>query len=307
MQRSAVITGPAKITFNGAVIYSQADITLDVVLETFDIQSSAHGKVDERRSNAYAKLSFVPVGEWESLAVMFPYANYVVGASVFTDNDIPLVINSADGKSYTFPAAAITQMANVFLGATQTLFEQMEFSMIRADDEDWEDANSLLEIAEAAFTDTDFTRANVITQPYSASWGSTSPWDAIETEAGWKINFNLQLQPISVDRKGIIDWRYQNLEVMATAVPLGPTESDIVTAMKVQGVGAKRGSSLGNGQNDLVITGTGVSVTLTQAAIKTAGFRFGPTVIRNGEVGFLATRKFVDGAPVALFSVGTGS
>jgi len=50
----------------------------------------------------------------------------------------------------------------------------------------------------------------------------------------------------------------------------------------------------------LSITGTSnVSVTLGDAALKTAGFQFGSKPLRQGEIGFVTTADLSSGSPVA--------
>ena len=68
---------------------------------------------------------------------------------------------------------------------------------------------------------------------------------------------------------------------------------------------AVRGASLQAGSADLAITGADGTtiITLKSAQMVGAGYRFGLSVLRNGEVGWVATRPFVAGVPQALFSI----
>lgn len=306
MLRTAIITGPAFIEFDGGKFYSKGDIDTGLDLETFEILTSAHGKVDERVTNITANVSFEPAGEWEHLAVLYPYGSTIHGASVFTGTDKPLKIHCLDGKLYTFKAAAVTQMPNITASATKTLLGQVRFTCLRADNSAWDTVDSFLTIAgSGASAETAFDPANIKTQPYVVAWGGSSPWNAIETSEGVAVDFDLSLQPIQTDTNGIIDMRFERLAVMARMVPLNAAESDILTALKIQGSGAARGRSLQSNSNDLTVTGTGVSITLKKAQLKTAGYRFGAITLRNGEVGFVATKEFVSGVGQPLFTVGT--
>jgi len=48
-------------------------------------------------------------------------------------------------------------------------------------------------------------------------------------------------------------------------------------------------------------------VTIGAANIKTAGYQFGATKLRAGEVGFVATRKFTAGVQQPLFVLASAS
>ena len=304
IDRSTVITGPAVVTYGGQTFHTKGDIDVGVNRETFEVVTGVHGKIDERNADFEAEISFDPAGEWEALNVLFPHGTSDFGASIFGSSDSPLVIKSVDGKTYTFHAAAVTQIPQIRASAVETLIGQVTFGAIRKNNTAWSAADSFLTIASATFSDTTMDPSNIITQPYSAAWGS-SPWDSFETEDGFTIDFDLSLDDIRTDSDGIIDKRFGGLAVNARCVPLGVTDAQILTAMRMQGSGAARGGSLNTNSNDLVVSGTGVTITVKNAQMKTAGYRYGATVIRNGEVAFVATRGFTAGVADPLFTVGT--
>lgn len=304
MDRTAIITGPAFIEFDGGKFYSKGDIQTGIDIDTFDIMTSAHGKVDERTENVNAKLSFEPIGEWEHLGVLWPYGSTVVGASLLTGTDKPLKIHALDGTLYTFKASAVTRMPTITCSATKTLIGAVEFTCVRSNNTAWSGVDSFFTITPAGASPEDaLVPANIKTQPYTVAWGSTPPWNSIDTAEGVEVDFNLGITPISTDSVGIVDLRFQQLGVMAKLIPLGPTEAEILTALKIQGVGAARGRSLLASAEDLVISGTGVTVTVKNAQLKSGGYRFGATTIRNGELGFVATKKFTAGVGDPLFTV----
>jgi hypothetical protein len=74
-----LIGGPCIITYRGATFRSKGDITLDLAIETFNVETSLLGKVDERQREHPIKLHFVPDGEWTSLGILWPYANTFFG------------------------------------------------------------------------------------------------------------------------------------------------------------------------------------------------------------------------------------
>jgi len=307
IQRSTIIRGPAIVKFDGAVFYTEGDITATPDIETFEIPTSVFGKVDERVSNILIDIEFTPAGEWANLAKMFPHASPSIGDSIFGATDKNLVIHTKAGKELTYKAAALTQMPSIILSTTKTLLGPMKFTCIGADNEAWSAAAHRVAIADLAFSDTSFDPANILTQPYAVAWGSTPPWDAIETEEGITIETDMQLEPVPTDSFGTVDMTLAGLSVSARFKPVGVNEQQITDLMKIQGTGAARGSSLNANSNDLNIIGTGVYVRIYKASPNGGGLAFGNATLRAGELEFVATRSFTAGAADPLFYVGTGA
>ena len=305
IDRSTILRGPAVIQFNGCTFYSKGDITVDVGLETFQVETAAHGKVDERVIERSIKVKFTPAGEWENLATLYPYGSAVLGASVFGAVDLPLVIQTLSGRKITFSSAAITQMPAISLSSTKTLLGDVEFTCLGKNNEAWTTAGNSFAIAAQAFSDATFDPASILTQPYAAAWGAVAPWDAIKTFAGWEISFDLSLNPVTTDDDGIVDYTFASLAVSASCQPMGITEQQFLDAMRLQGATNARGRSLQAGANDLVFTGTGVAITIKKAQMKEGGMLFNPKDPRIATAKWIATRQFIAGAAQPLFSVAT--
>lgn len=303
VSRSSILRGPAVVIFGGSTFYTKDDIQLDLSLGTFDVATSQFGKVDERVSSRATKVRFTPAGEWEALTVLWPYASSTIGASVFTATDVPLVIQTLDGKRLTFSAAAVTALPDIILSAGQTMIGAVEFTCIGTDATEWTGANSLVAVSSQAFSDTGFSSSGIKTQPYSAAWGGSSPWSSFQSMDGFRVSFDLALAPVETDSDGLVDMTLRDLAVRCRCRPMGITEAQLITALKLQDTGNARGRSLNANSNSLVITGTGVSVTLTGAQMKGGGMEFGTTTPRIGEVEFVATRTFSTGVAQPLFAL----
>lgn len=74
-----IIGGPALITYRGATFRSKGDITLSEALETFAIETSILGQVDERVREHPIRVTFIPDGEWSNLGVLYPYVYTAFG------------------------------------------------------------------------------------------------------------------------------------------------------------------------------------------------------------------------------------
>lgn len=306
MLRSAIIRGPAVVTFNGATFYSKDDIQCEVDEATFEIMTSLYGVIDDRVSHREARITFTPCGEWETTAigVLWPYANYLIGQSLF-GTDTPLVIVDQTGKRLTFQAAAITKSPDVILSATKTTIGSVTFSCIGKDNTPWATADSFVKVETGiSFPASLLDPAKIWTAPWSAAWGS-SPFDAIETVDGWNISFQLDASPFEIDSQGIIDYTFGKLTVVAKCKPVGIAESALIAALGIQSTGAIRGRSLQAiaNNNDLVFSSSGADSGLTvfKAAPRRSNIVFGATANRLGEVEWVATRKLAAGVMQPLF------
>ncbi len=312
MLRTTILRGPAVVQFGGQTFYSKGDIKCDISMETFSVETSAFGISDKRRKERIAKVSFEPAGAFTSavVAVLMPYAAMAIGTSIFGSSDSPLVIWTLDGKKVTFLAAAVTKVPDLILSAVKSMWGNVEFTCLGGGSDanlDWTTASSFVAVTTASFTDASFAVADIITQPYAAAWGS-SPWDAFKTAEGFVISQNVNLAPLVIDSTGNIDFTFGSLEVMAKCRPVGISEAQLIAALGIQGTGFARGGSLAAGATNLVITGGTtpklVTVTINKANIETAGFEFGATTLRVGEVGFVATRTIESGSLPALVVAG---
>lgn len=214
----------------------------------------------------------------------------------------PLVIHSFDGTKVTIHNAAVVVMPSIIASTIKTLLGEVVFEGFLAHGKSWGDANSFYTITQEALVDTTFDPADIITQAYVLDWGA-APWANMPTKDGVTVAFDLGLEAVSTDTDGVLTRRLGSLAVNATATPIGLTEAQLLDAIKFQGAGSRRGRSLAGA--DLTLTGTGVYIKLTAAALKGGPAHFSSKLDRVGELTWAATRTFTAGTPNPLFVVGT--
>ncbi len=309
LDRTTVLRGPAHIVRDSVTFHAQAAITAEPNLTRFQIETSRSGKVDERALDATWPVKFVPTGEINAdiLAALFPaaYLNPVIGTSIFPSTDKTLVVTGithTTGNVFTLKSSALTRMPNLVLAANKTLFGEAEFTGIRQKSTAWSTAGSLTGISDQgspAAGDSD--PADIPSEPATAAWGSIIA--DIETEAGWTIEPTLELKPEVSDREGTYDMTLVGVGYMAKCRPLGPSMATIQNAMAHQGTSAARGASLRPLSADLTLETTTLTATVKNAALVSAGFRWGANELRIGEIGFVAQRNYDAGAYGALFEI----
>lgn len=317
LNRTALIRGPANITWNSFTYYTQGDITVKLSKETFDIITSAHGLVDQRVTERVTEVSFTPAGEWEDgpFQALFPGAATIPGASWYGSSDLPLVIQpiNASQNKITFTNANINKPPQLILSAVKTLMGPVTFRCLNKNNVAWSDAASLLTVAAGTPSDAAFSDTAIKTQPYLAAWGSVAGFTAVHTIDGWTIDFNLQLEPFNTDAYGVLDMTFVRCDVTAKCMPIGPTEAQATAALAIQDTGAIRGASLNAGGANLVISAiaadatTATFLTLNQTNLISADINYGMNSNRHGEFEWRTSRKFTTGAVQPVFAFTTPS
>lgn len=334
MNRQNLISGPALCTFQGlaahpATFYSKDDIQTKINQETVWIEDSAFGRQRKRVTNVDVEATATPEGRWHAYLfnALWPYANAQIGSSIFSLNgaagtDTPLRIDAQDGELVYLPCAGITKMGSITLSATKTIVGAFTFKGILANGGTWATvasatAGRYFSTTGASFTDSTYDPGLIPVQQYNAAWGTVAGFtSSFDTENGWTIDFDLELQPIGSDGLGILDYRIKSVGVMAKCIPSGISSANMLAAIQISGAGAARGRDLAfllGGTTllpDLVISGVdGTTVfTIKNATLETEGFRFGSTTLRPGEIGFFANRSFTAGVQNPLWTMaGTAS
>lgn len=305
---NSIVRGPAIVTYNDVTMYTESDIIVTPNIETIKIPSSVYGDADVRLSDISHSITFSPIGKWAYRTAILPHATPRIGDSIFGATARDLVIQTRAGKRITYKRAAVTKMPDIHFGTVAPLFGQVTLQTFGDPTVEWSDAAKHAVIAAMDFDDNSFDPGDIVTQPYSLAWGAESPWNDFSTENGVDVSFDLATAPVRVDNDGTVDLTLENLVVTAKFAPVGVSEADILSLLKIQGDGVARGLSLGNiNSNSLVIAGTGVHFTIYRAAPIAGPTRFGRTILRAGEVAMISTRQYVAGALQPLFRADTAA
>lgn len=307
INRTIIITGPAKVEYNGQFFWSKGDVTVTPIHQRFAVESAAFGRLDSRVMDRRITVAFEPDGRFTAAlaGVLWPYTNPSVGTSIYGGADTPLTIWGRDGIKLVVNNSAVTRMPSIRMGLSKTLIGQVEFTGITG--------NSTAATAEAdyyVFTtvaypgDTGYAATDIPTSGLTMSWkAGVAPWNGNYTEDGAEITFGLRLAEQYVDGLGTVDMRMVGVDVTAKATPVGPTAAQLLTAMQPSG-----GLGAASAGSDLIFTSSltgGAVVTLKGAVMTEAALRYGAQSKRLAQCSWIATRPF-SGAPLspaALFVV----
>lgn len=296
--RTTIIRGPAKITYDTATFYSKGGVTLRMVNSTFDKETDAYGMVGKSKTDFQLVVEFEPVGEIEELAKLYPYGSTAIGASIYGSTDKALVITAADA-TYTINNAAITQLPSLRLTANNTAFGPIQFTGLLDIGGDPANLSDYYAVAAGASIGAAFDPSKLITAPYTATLGFGTPL-AFMSEAGFEIAFDLSLSPVVVDGIGTVSMALQNLGATITCIPTGIAENSFDTAFN----SLTAGEDLANLSLDISTATTGgLNVDFAAVNIIDLEKRFSPTDNRLGTLTMAARRTFSSGTPAALFTV----
>ena len=300
--RQSIVRGPGTVTYNSVKLFDQGGITAEIDTPTQDVGSSISGRLDTIKTDQVGKVTLTPVGNLsaELLAVLFPswVRTPAIGRSVFGSTDVPLHVSSRAGRKVSFLNAALTRCPELLLSPVKTAFGQAEFTALLANGKLATDANSLFTEAAATYADGEPPRTGLSGFHYAGKLGSLSIPDTVD---GWTVSVELQLDPVTTDSQGTVDYTLGGVNVTAKCTPLGLSEAQILGALPAL---RGRGASMA-GADDLVIESDGgLVVTLRNATAVTGPLQWGTTTLRAGELGFTAHVDTDDGS---LFDVELGA
>lgn len=302
------IVGPAILTFDSQVWYTEGDIECDIQQEEFDVSTSRYGIIDRRiKSLPVATVSFKPDGQVTTAKVgkAFPYTLASIGTSIFGAADKTLVIQTLAGTKFTFAKAGVLQSPGLHLSAAATAFDgSMQFMCIHKTNADPAVADNFLKIEATAYADITFDETKVITPGFSAAWGA-GDYATMDSVDGFRISLPLSVSRKSVDRFGVIGAYLTGIgPATCRFTPAGLTEALWEALTNVDGTSIKvPGVSGSTGTTDLVISGTGLSVTLPKANCVGGKLGFGTDKERIGEVMFHNRAVFTTGVPGSLLTI----
>ncbi len=303
--RSSIIRGPGSVKLGTVQIFDAEGIKADVKIDTFDVGVSAFGKVDTRRKDITGVVTFKPAGALTAniLGTLYPHGTPVIGASLLGVTDVPCLVHSLAGTKVTFAAAALTRMPSLKLAAGEPAFSgEAEITCLIADANARTAANSLYTVAVAAWAGA-FDVADILGGVYTGVVGTGETAVTIVAQNGWAVDFEMEVEAQVADGIGTYDLMLKSVGVKAKCMPLGLSETDHLALLNAQGATAIIGGTMRPGV-DLVISCPGaLTVTLKEAALVEGPLAWGNTVLRSGEIGFVAHRAVTAGVPAALFSV----
>jgi hypothetical protein len=282
-----VIQGPAIIKRGALVVYCEDDVVIDYNVETWNPSSSHFGKMGERLKSRNIVVKGKPCGEVKAATfALWPYTPADIGKSILAATALEVI--PLTGNKYTFARSGLLKAPSLHLSPTNTAWsDEVQFLCLGDPAKEPTDA-AYFQVLAATAANTDYDETKVISPRYNVAWG-LAPYDAIETEDGVQVTPIIDVKPGPYTANyGQLDASLTSLGVSAAFTPTSLSEANYFGLIALQGASALRPGDIIGRTNDLVISGTGLSLTLSkmgaaqgQARFATAVWRFGSVVMHN--------------------------
>lgn len=307
--------GAAFVNFNSQNIQFESDCSLEMVPTTSILSSALYGKFDEIPTDLVIKFSGTPrYYDTAAIATMFPYTGaFPTPGTFYGGGNVPASINSINGDQFILNNAIVGKMPELILGVEKVILGPMEIWGLVQSGQNPTSSGAYYTF-NAAGGSYSFSHPSVPgtaligQQEYTATLGGVSGLASFQAQETWTISHELEWSPVQIQGRTRA-FRLLSYRAMAKCKPADATMTALIACLGLQGANASPGTRLsqlaraangGASFPSLAITGgAGVSVTLGNAALKTAGFQFGSKPLRQGEIGFVTTADLSSGAPVA--------
>jgi len=289
--------GPAKYEYNGEEIASKNGATLTTSLSDYSVEGELSGMVHRRRMHLKAEVSFTPDDQLtqDIIDMLYPFKEAKSGISAFIGSSAaanPLKITTMDGRSYELADAALVKMPDLNFAVNKGLFGACTFRARPAFNIAPGAAGSLIvrtETANPAWAHPDFNQEEFVIGTPSLTWDTDKI--AGEADDGWSVQFNVKTQDVMAGGR-LRDVRFMGCEVLVKGIPTDSTSDKLITHAAMNTDITASGQSTRTVAKALVLTFGKLTLTIPKAAPVSAGFRFGATTIRNGEIGFVSVKDF---------------
>ncbi|MGA2176245.1 MAG: hypothetical protein ABSH38_14815 [Verrucomicrobiota bacterium] len=300
--RSTLTGGPAYAAFNSKNIQFAEDSSVATALVTDVISTALYGEADEIEKDLIVKASGRPLFyDTAQIATLFPYLAAAIGTTYPGSSDVPCAWNSNNGDVVTLSSALIGKMPDLELGVDGPVLGRMEIWGVIANTEDPSHANAYYTLATGQSYANPAVPGTAVLgrQEFTAAWGSVAGFSSFQAQEKWTLSHELKLEAITIQGRTRA-FKLVSYRAMAKCKPLGPTMAQIDAALYAQGTGAAGGYRLSTNSANLVITGSSnMTVTIGNAALKTAGYVFGGKPLRLGELGWVSTLPIAAGGAPA--------
>jgi|688.fasta_scaffold10358_17 hypothetical protein len=298
--RTTIIRGPAKITYDSQVFYSKGAVTLTFTNSSFEKTADAYGLVGRGKTDFQAVVEFEPAGEIEALTVLFPYASTAMGADIYGSTDKPLVITAVD-STWTIKNAAVTQMPSIRCTAQNTAFGSVQFTGLldKTGGDPAAEASYFTRGAGAAINGANFNPALILAGNYGMVLDSIG--NAFSSEAGFDISFETAFSPKFVDGFGTVGMSLTNVGGSISCIPVGVAQDEFDYLLSGFAIGGDLVSDA------VIIQDTedtlGTLVFECQAQLADAQSRFSASESRVGALNLNLIRTFTSAGPNPLFAI----
>jgi hypothetical protein len=331
MPNPSIIQGPAVIVHDGQHLYTEGDISLRLVRQTFNPKTQV-GSLGPRLQSQKYTIGFKPFGQLDAgnISKLLPYgrgaetvSTGAAGIPGFPICTKTTVIHSIiSNVTYTFAKAGITKMPDITASSTKTLWGDAEITAIGDMSKGQEDADFYTSLGSSAAWGTGLDGDSAVTQPWSLAVGArSSPFNAIGSVDGFVLSPKMTVKEIMDENVGIASIVLEDVAPELTFAPNNLTAAELNQLLHIVtpdgsdsnlGIGQAIGRGLGTSGSftaeNYVVSATDVKgrtwlLTLYAAGLSDAEGAFGVGTHQHKKVTAHGTRRFSSGVGQALFNL----
>lgn len=297
--------GAPKITYNGATLWTRADVIVPLKHNLKEQVASMYGRVTKTREGRTIEVNIPLYGFWTNLAVIFPtyFLNGLPSTRIFGTSDTPMTLIARNGDQIVLKNCQITKVSNLKLAANQQIFSaDVTVTCLIANNTSPDAANAYYTLTTGeTYAEGDFPQANFKSKTWIGAWGTRTGFTTILTQDGFTVDWEIKTTPDLVDGIGTVDMFTDLFWAKATAIPVGPSLAQLDTAVDFQGANANVGANIADDVDDLVLTEGTSTLTLKACSLVETGLVFGPAKKRVKATIWESTRmNFAAGVPPAI-------
>jgi len=297
IDRTLILKGPCKVVHNAATIFSEDDVVVNFLTESFDVATSAFGSLGRRVQSRRIEVQFTPK-MWSDLTKLYPYAAALIGSTIFGATDLPMVITPSNGAPLTLANVALTAMPGITFAHGKPLLRPLTFTGLCANSADPATQASWFAFGTPAtgVALTGFDLTKVYNSRYSLAHNSVT----YRSEEGFALDFALGLAPDVVDGEGIVNYRVTALDASLKFKPTDKTEALFAALLgwnKAPGDAQFSGSTVITGET----TGAPIVTLANMQVVGNGSANYGAAMNRTGEIELASVRTLTGGALNALW------
>lgn len=317
-----VIQGPAYILHGGQVIYVEADVQVEEIVESWTPKTT-FGDAGARHKSRAFKITAKDSGMLTAPRLTYYYGAYLapqtfVGISIIPVANFALTICSlSENKTYGYVRAGLSSVPDLNMTPSKTLFGNVSWTAIGNVAVAPTNANYLKAVVGAIVADTSFDPGKIKTDIYQGVLGAdAAPENSLGGMDGFMFKFGYKTKNILAGDVGIADiiLDADGFDITAQFAPSNLTEAQADSLLAYQGAGAVLpGQAYGNGTlaGDLVLTGVtyGWVFTAKQVGAKSIKriYKIGEHRFPNGALELTHYMTAAAGVPNPLFAFTAGT
>lgn len=304
-----ILRSPAIFVLDGVVYYfDQSGAKAKTTRSTVAVKDDFFGQIgNASEGGGVVDITFTPTAMIRNLDKMLPFsgdqiAGWYAGQSIFKGVGY---FHTKAGTKTAYARAGILKPPTLYGHPTKPFFGPMTVRCLNKIDVQPTDAAALATLSATAFADASFDENLIARDVYSAALGArNAPFNAMGGRDGFEIEPIYVTEDVKDANLGIVETLLTEIGYKVRFAPNNLTEAQFLELGNWQGANAIiAGQDVSKLDEDLVIDGDPITITLYKAGVTMAENGYGVKLDRNGQIEFVNRMTFTAGVPNPLIDL----